>query len=233
MPTPHNPVVLIVEDEPAQMELLTYNFRKDGYGILEASDGEEGLLIAQEELPDLIVLDWMLPKQSGIEVCRQLKRGDQTRGIPIIMLTARGEDNDKVRGLDTGADDYLVKPYSVPELLARARALHRRFSGASIEDIFESGDITLNAGHHRVTRNGKMVRLSPIEFRLLSVFMSRPGRVWSREQLLDRVWQDDLDVDQRTVDVHIGRLRKALKQDGQPDPIRTVRSAGYSLDFED
>lgn len=222
--------ILIVEDEHAQLELLAYNFQSDGYQVFSAMDGEEGKLLAEENLPDLIVLDWMLPKLSGIELCRQLKRSINTKEIPIIMLTARGEESDKVRGLDTGADDYMVKPYSVAELLARARALIRRAGGISTDSIQTYGDIILDGEQHKVLRNDIPVKLGPTEYRLLSVFISRPGRVWSREQLLERVWEDNLEIDLRTVDVHVGRLRKALKQPGKDDPIRTVRSAGYSLD---
>lgn len=225
--------ILVVEDEPAQMELLAYNFEKAGYMVLRATDGDNGQLMAIEELPDIIVLDWMLPGKSGIEVCRELKRAEETREIPVLMLTARGEEGDKVRGLDMGADDYVVKPYSVAELLARVRAMVRRSNPASAGEVVDFGDIVLDADQHRVLRNGIPVKLGPTEYRLLSVFISRPGRVWSREQLLDRVWGHDLDIDFRTVDVHVGRLRKALRQEGKPDPIRTVRSAGYSLDFED
>jgi len=174
----------------------------------------------------------MLPGKSGIEVCRELKRDPETREIPVMMLTARGEEADKVRGLDIGADDYVVKPYSVPELLARVRAMVRRSNPANSGELLGFGDIVLDSEQHRVLRNGKSVKLGSTEYRLLTVFISRPGRVWSREQLLDRVWGHDLDIDFRTVDVHVGRLRKALRQDEQPDPIRTVRSAGYSLDFE-
>jgi two-component system, OmpR family, phosphate regulon response regulator PhoB len=228
----NSPLVLIVEDEPAQIELLTYNFAKAGFRTLSAGDGEEGLLLAAEQQPDLIVLDWMLPKVSGIEVCRQLKRTSEAAGVPIMMLTARGEETDKVRGLDTGADDYIVKPYSVGELLARARALIRRNSPVIAGKAITYGDITLDPEQHRVTRDGALVALGPTEFRLLSVFLSRPGRVWSRDQLLDRAWPHDLNIDMRTVDVHVGRLRKALKLPGKPDPIRTVRSAGYSIDLE-
>jgi len=224
--------VLVVEDEPAQMELLIYNFEKAGYHVHTANDGEEGQLKAIEETPDIIVLDWMLPGKSGIEVCRELKRDPETREIPVLMLTARGEEADKVRGLDIGADDYVVKPYSVAELLARVRAMLRRSNPVNSGEVLGFGDIVLDSEQHRVLRNGTSVKLGPTEYRLLSVFISRPGRVWSREQLLDRVWGHDLDIDFRTVDVHVGRLRKALRQDGKPDPIRTVRSAGYSLDFD-
>lgn len=226
------PSVLVIEDEAAQMELLSYNFRKDGYRVISAIDGEEGLLRAEEEIPDLIILDWMLPKLSGIEVCRQLKRKRSTRPVPVLMLTARGEETDKVRGLDTGADDYVVKPYSINELLARARALLRRASPGSVGETLHYGDLILDAAQHKVTRGGKPVKLGPTEFRLLSVFIERPGRVWSREHLLDRAWGHDFSIDFRTVDVHVGRLRKALQQPEKPDPIRTVRGAGYSLDYD-
>ena len=191
-----------------------------------------GLLQAQEAQPDLIILDWMLPVVSGIEVCRQLKRGETTREIPVIMLTARGEESEKVRGLDTGADDYVVKPYSVNELLARVRATIRRAGAAGADGVITYGDITLDAEKFKVQRAGEPLKLGPTEFRLLSVFLSRPGRVWSRDQLLERVWEHDLEIDFRTVDVHVGRLRKALRVKDLPDPIRTVRSAGYALDLD-
>ena len=232
MVPPEPPLVLIVEDEPAQTELLRYNFDKTGFRTITATDGEEGVLLARERRPDLIVLDWMLPELSGIEVCRQLKRDAEVRQIPIMMLTARGEETDKVRGLDTGADDYVVKPYSVNELLARARALLRRANPASMGETLVHGDLVLDQVQHKVIRNGKQVKLGPTEFRLLTVLMERPGRVWSRGQLLDRVWGQDMEIDYRTVDVHVGRLRKALRQEGEADPIRTVRAAGYSLDYE-
>lgn len=224
--------VLVIEDEPAQMELLSYNLEKEGYRVFTASDGEEGLLVAKEELPELIVLDWMLPKLSGIEVCRQLKRGKQTRETPVMMLTARGEENDRVRGLDIGADDYMVKPYSVAEFQARVRAMIRRNKTAVLGQIIEYKDISLDSDKFKVMRAGQIMKLGPTEFRILSLLLSRPERVWSRDQLLERVWEHDLDIDFRTVDVHIGRLRKALSLKGKPDPIRTVRSAGYSLDVE-
>lgn len=224
--------VLVIEDEPAQQEILTYNLEKSGYETHTASDGEEGLLLAQEINPTLIILDWMLPKLSGVEVCRQLKRSKATKRIPVMMLTARGEESDRVRGLDIGADDYMVKPYSVAELLARARAMIRRANPMESLDIIQYKDIELDHEQHKVKRNNKLIKLGPTEYRLLSVFLSRPGRVWSRDQLLERVWEHDLDIDFRTVDVHVGRLRRALKQEGKPDLIRTVRSAGYSLDVE-
>ena len=233
MTTTSAPLVLVVEDEPAQLELLTYNLDSAGYRVIQAQDGEEASLLAEEEQPALIVLDWMLPKLSGIEVCRQLKKKSDTKEIPIIMLTARGEEDDRVRGLDTGADDYVTKPYSINELVARIRALLRRTQPGSVGETLTFGGVTLDTEQHKVTRDGKAVRLGPTEFRLLLTFMERPGRVWSRNQLLDRVWGRDTDVDLRTVDVHVGRLRKALSggTDG-PDLIRTVRGAGYALDDE-
>lgn len=221
--------ILIVEDEPAQRTILSYNLSREGYQAVEAADGDEALLLVQEQEFDLILLDWMLPGVSGIEICRRLKRGQKTKDIPIVMLSARGEDADKVRGLDTGADDYLSKPYSLPELLARVRSQLRRVGSASANDSLSFDDITLDPLSHKVTRNGQDVHLGPTEFRLLATFLERPGRVWSREQLLSRVWQQDADVETRTVDVHVGRLRKALEIDGKSNPIRTVRGAGYAL----
>lgn len=232
---PANPrlKVLIVEDEASQRELLTYNLGKAGYRTLTATNGEEGLVVAREENPALIILDWMMPELSGIELCRQLKRDKETRQTPILMLTARGEESDIVLGLDSGADDYLVKPYSIAELLARARAMLRRAEPGSDGSVIEYGDISIDPEKMRVVRNGISLKLGPTEYRLLSVFISRPGRVWTRDQLMERVWEHDLDIDQRTVDVHIGRLRKALRQDDTIDPIRTVRSAGYALDISE
>ena len=224
--------ILVIEDEPAQLELLQYNLQKEGYRTVAATDGEEGLLLAEEQSPCLILLDWMLPGLSGIEVCRQLKRHKLMRDIPVIMLTARGEDNDKVRGLDIGADDYVVKPYSIVELLARVRALIRRNTTGLDGDALEYGDIRLHLEQFKVHRNGIPVKLGPTEFRLLSLFMSRPQRVWTRDQLLQRVWQHDLEIDIRTVDVHVARLRKSLRQKGKVDPIRTIHSTGYSLDMD-
>jgi two-component system phosphate regulon response regulator PhoB len=223
------PTVLLVEDEPAQREVLGYNLEADGFRVLTAGNGEEALMMVAEAPPDIIVLDWMMPNVSGIEVCRQLKTRSETRGIPIIMLSARSEEVDRVRGLETGADDYVVKPYSLVELMARVRAQLRRTRPASIGERLEYEDIVLDAETHRVTRSEKPLKLGPTEFRLLATFMEKPGRVWSREQLLDRVWGRDIYVDTRTVDVHIGRLRKALCQHGGDDPLRTVRGAGYAL----
>ncbi|MGI9379398.1 MAG: phosphate regulon transcriptional regulator PhoB [Methyloligellaceae bacterium] len=227
-----SPLVLVVEDEPAQLEVLSYNLSAEGFRLLQATDGEEALLLAEEQEPDLIILDWMLPSVSGIEVCRQLKSKNATKEIPIIMLTARGEEADKVRGLDTGSDDYIVKPYSINELVARVRAMLRRTRPSGVGATLEFGDIQLDSEMHKVTRNGHPVKLGPIEYRLLVTFMEKPKRVWSRESLLDRVWGQDTFIDPRTVDVHVGRLRKALRSNKDPDPIRTVRGAGYSLDFE-
>ena len=201
------PTVLIVEDESALSTLLRYNLEREGYRVFEAKDGEEALLIADEAKPDLVLLDWMLPQLSGIEVCRRLRGRGHMRNVPIVMLTARGEEPDRIRGLDTGADDYIVKPFSMTELLARLRAVMRR-----------------------VRRANRDIHLGPTEYRLLDQLMQHPGRVFSREQLLDSVWGSDVYVEARTVDVHVGRLRKALNEPGEKDPIRTVRSAGYSFD---
>lgn len=227
-----DPLVLIVEDEPAQLEVLTYNLGSEGFRLAHASDGEEALLKTEELQPDLIILDWMLPNVSGIEVCRRLRARPKTRHLSIIMLTARGEETDRVRGLETGADDYIVKPYSVGELIARVRATLRRTRPGGVGETLEFGDIRLDPEQHKVTRGARHIKLGPTEYRLLSTFMEKPGRVWSREQLLDRIWGLDAEVDLRTVDVHVGRLRKALNADGALDLIRTVRSAGYSLDNE-
>ena len=223
------PLVLIVEDEPAQREVLAYNLTAEGYRIALAVDGEQALLLVDEELPDVIVLDWMLPAVSGIEVCRQLKTRAATRAIPIIMISAKSEEVDRVRGLETGADDYMVKPYSISELLARVRTQLRRVRPATMGQVLAFGDITLDSETHRVSRGVDQLKLGPTEFRLLSTFMEKPGRVWSREQLLDRVWGRDIYVDTRTVDVHVGRLRKLLTQNGGQDPLRTVRGSGYAL----
>jgi two-component system phosphate regulon response regulator PhoB len=226
------PYVLVVEDEDALATLLHYNLEKEGYRVSLAADGEEALTQVNEQLPDLIVLDWMLPKVSGIEVCRRLRGRAETRNVPIIMLTARGEETDRIRGLDTGADDYIVKPFSMVELTARIRAVLRRIRPGLAEDRTRQGDLTIDRVSHRVKRDGREIHLGPTEFRLLDYFMQHPGRVFSREQLLDAVWGSDVYVEARTVDVHVGRLRKALNLDTQIDPIRTVRSAGYALDIE-
>ncbi len=223
------PRVLVVEDEPAQREVLAYNLEAEGFEVSRASNGEEALILVQEDMPDIIVLDWMMPNLSGIEVCRRLKMKAETRAIPVIMLSARSEEVDRVRGLETGADDYVIKPYSVIELMARVRSQLRRVRPSTVGQLLEYDDILLDAETHKVSRAGEQLKLGPTEFRLLSTFMEKPGRVWSREQLLDRVWGRDIYVDTRTVDVHIGRLRKALTRYGGKDPVRTVRGAGYAL----
>ena len=223
------PTVLLVEDEPAQRELLAYNLEAEGFDVITADNGEDGLILVDENDPDLIVLDWMMPQLSGIEVCRRLKSNSKTRQTPVIMLSARAEEVDRVRGLETGADDYVVKPYSVIELMARVKAHLRRIRAAAVGVRLEYGDIMLDPETHKVFRSQSELKLGPTEFRLLSTFMEKPGRVWSRDQLLDRVWGRDIYVDTRTVDVHVGRLRKALCQHGDDDPLRTVRGAGYAL----
>ncbi|MFZ0100294.1 MAG: phosphate regulon transcriptional regulator PhoB [Gemmobacter sp.] len=223
------PTVLLVEDEPAQREVLAYNLEAEGFAVSQAADGEEAMMMVDEAAPDIIILDWMMPNLSGIEVCRRLKMRPETRSIPIILLSARAEEVDRVRGLETGADDYVIKPYSVLELMARARAQLRRVRPSTAGVVLEFDDIRLDPETHRVYRADKVLKLGPTEFRLLTTFMEKPGRVWSREALLDRVWGRDIYVDTRTVDVHIGRLRKALCQHGGDDPLRTVRGAGYAL----
>jgi two-component system phosphate regulon response regulator PhoB len=224
------PTILVAEDETALITLLRYNLEREGYRVVEAVDGEEALLVAEEEKPDLVLLDWMLPQLSGIEVCRRLRSRQESRNVPIIMLTARSEENDRIRGLDTGADDYMTKPVSIPELLARIRAVIRRIRPGLAEDIVKIGDIEMDRAAHRVRRSGKEIHLGPTEYKLLDHLIQHPGRVFSREQLLDAVWGSDVYVEARTVDVHVGRLRKALNVEGVGDPIRTVRSAGYALD---
>ncbi len=223
------PVVLVVEDDPSQREVLAYNIRAEGYQVLTAENGDEALLAVKEDQPDLVVLDWMLPNVSGIEVCRQIKKNTALAKLPVIMLSARSEEDDRVRGLETGADDYVVKPYSVAELLARIRTQLRRTRPAAMGERLEYEDIIVDIEEHRVTRADAPLKLGPTEYRLLTTFMERPGRVWSREQLLDRVWGRDIYVDTRTVDVHVGRLRKVLTSQGGEDPLRTVRGAGYAL----
>lgn len=223
------PRVLVVEDEPAQREVLAYNLEAEGFEVFKAESGDEAVILFEESQPDVVVLDWMLPGVSGIEVCRRLKSRPETRSTPVIMLSARSEEVDRVRGLETGADDYVIKPYSVVELVARVRTQLRRTRPSTVGLRLHYDDIILDAETHRVTRNEQQLKLGPTEFRLLSTFMEKPGRVWSREQLLDRVWGRDIYVDTRTVDVHIGRLRKALCQHGGEDPVRTVRGAGYAL----
>ena len=227
-----SPSILLVEDEAALVALLRYNLEREGFAVLEAPDGDEALLQAREQKPDLILLDWMLPLVSGIEVCRQLRRHPETRAIPIIMLTARGEEGDKLRGLDSGADDYVTKPFSPSELIARIRAVLRRARPAPADEVLRYGDVVMDLAAHRVRRNGRELHLGPTEFRLLRFFLENPGRVFTREQLLDRVWGRDIYVEPRTVDVHIRRLRKAINGPKERDLIRTVRSAGYALDAE-
>jgi two-component system phosphate regulon response regulator PhoB len=226
------PQILVVEDEPGLVEMLAYNLEREGFQTATAGNGEEALLMAAERTPHLILLDWMLPLMSGLEVCRQLRRNPKSRDIPIIMLTARGEEADRVRGLNSGADDYIVKPFSPAELIARVRAVLRRTSPSLGEEVLRFGDIVMDLAGHRVRRNGRHVHLGPTEFRLLRHFMQHPGRVFSREQLLDLVWGHDVYVELRTVDVHIRRLRKALNDENDEDVIRTVRSAGYAMDLK-
>jgi two-component system phosphate regulon response regulator PhoB len=223
------PRVLLVEDEPAQRTVLAYNLEAEGFAVTQADNGEDAMMLVDEEEPDIIILDWMMPKVSGIEVCRRLKMRPETRGIPVIMLSARAEEVDRVRGLETGADDYVVKPYSVLELMARARAQLRRVRPSTAGMVLEHEDIRLDPESHRVYRADKVLKLGPTEFKLLVTLMERPGRVFSREQLLDLVWGRDIYVDTRTVDVHVGRLRKSLMLHGGADPVRTVRGAGYAL----
>ncbi|MGL4238717.1 phosphate regulon transcriptional regulator PhoB [Tabrizicola sp.] len=223
------PKVLLVEDEAAQRTVLAYNLEAEGFAVTQADNGEDAMILVDEEDPDIIILDWMMPKVSGIEVCRRLKMRPDTRGIPIIMLSARAEEVDRIRGLETGADDYVVKPYSVLELMARARAQLRRVRPSTAGVVLEHEDIRLDPESHRVYRSDKVLKLGPTEFKLLVTLMERPGRVFSREQLLDLVWGRDIYVDTRTVDVHVGRLRKSLMQFGGGDPVRTVRGAGYAL----
>jgi two-component system phosphate regulon response regulator PhoB len=224
------PLVLIVEDEAALVTMLRYNLEKEGFAVCEAADGEEALVQIAERKPDVVLLDWMLPLVSGIEVCRQIRRAPHSRSLPVIMLTARGEEGDRVRGLNSGADDYVVKPFSPTELIARLRAVIRRTQPSAAEDMLSFADVTMDLAAHRVTRDGRPIHLGPTEFRLLRFLMQHPGRVFSREQLLDRVWGHGVYVEQRTVDVHIRRLRKALNEYTEVDLVRTVRSAGYALD---
>ena len=224
------PLVLIVEDEAPLVTMLRYNLEKEGFDVATAGDGEEALLRISERKPDVVLLDWMLPFVSGIEICRQIRRSPQTRTLPVIMLTARGEEGDRVRGLNSGADDYVVKPFSPSELIARLRALIRRSQPSAAEETLNFADVAMDLAAHRVSRGGKPVHLGPTEFRLLRYLMQHQGRVFSREQLLDAVWGHDVYVEARTVDVHIRRLRKALNAEGGVDIVRTVRSAGYALD---
>jgi two-component system, OmpR family, phosphate regulon response regulator PhoB len=226
------PHILLVEDEKSLVELLRYNLEQSGYRVTVATNGEEALTSVADDRPDLVLLDWMLPLMSGLEVCRQLRRQPTTSNIPIIMLTARGEEGDRIRGLDAGADDYVSKPFSPSELVARIRAVLRRIRPALADEVLEYSDIAMDLVQHRVLRSGKPVHLGPTEFRLLRHFMEHPGRVFSREQLLDAVWGRDVYVEARTVDVHIRRLRVALNGEEHADVIRTVRAAGYALDVQ-
>ncbi|RTL92794.1 phosphate regulon transcriptional regulator PhoB [Ancylobacter rudongensis] len=221
--------ILIVEDEEPLTLLLRYNLESEGYSVDNVGRGDEAETRLRESVPDLLILDWMLPGLSGIELCRRLRARPETERMPILMLTARGEETERVRGLATGADDYVVKPFSVPELVARVRALLRRAKPEHISTLLRAGDIELDRETKRVHRAGRELHLGPTEFRLLEFLMQSPGRVYSREQLLDGVWGQDVYIDERTVDVHVGRLRKALNRPRQPDPIRTVRGSGYSF----
>ncbi|MDB5382121.1 MAG: phosphate regulon transcriptional regulatory protein PhoB [Rhodospirillales bacterium] len=226
------PTILIVEDEAPLLTLMRYNLEKQGFIVDEATDGQEALLRVSEARPDLILLDWMLPAMSGLEVCRQLRRRPNTRDLPIIMVTARTEDQDAVRALDTGADDYIAKPFAMESLLARIRALLRRSGGVPEKGTLHYNDLAMDQDAHRVVRNGRSLHLGPTEYRLLEFFLQHPGRVFTREQVLDAVWGRDIHVEPRTVDVHIRRLRKAINAPGEADLIRTVRAAGYALDVE-
>ena len=222
--------LLLVEDDPALLELLEYRFRNEGYNVRATPDGDEALMLAAEDAPDLVILDWMIEGTSGIEVCRRLRRDKATAHVPIIMLTAREAEDDRIRGLDTGADDYLTKPFSPRELMARVGAVMRRIRPALAGETIEVGEISLDPVAHRVTRRGQTLQLGPTEYRLLKFFMESPGRVFSRSQLLDGVWGTGSEIELRTVDVHIRRLRKAIEIPGTKDPVRTVRSAGYSFE---
>jgi two-component system phosphate regulon response regulator PhoB len=224
------PLIMIVEDEAALVTMLRYNLEKEGFDVCEAGDGEEALLQIAERKPDAVLLDWMLPLVSGIEVCRQIRRAPASRTLPILMLTARGEEGDKIRGLNSGADDYITKPFSPSELIARLRAVIRRARPDASAETLNFADISMDLAAHRISRGGRQIHLGPTEYRLLRYFLEHPGRVFSREQLLDAVWGHDVYVEPRTVDVHIRRLRKALNGTEESDIIRTVRSAGYALD---
>jgi two-component system phosphate regulon response regulator PhoB len=227
-----NPKLLLVEDDRALSDLLIWHFERGGFEVRRTGDGEEALMLAEEEQPDIVILDWMIEGISGLEVCRRLRRKESTGNVPIIMLTARGEESDRIRGLDTGADDYVTKPFSPRELMSRVTAVLRRVRPALAGEQLSYADIEMDVTAHKVRRGGKPVQLGPTEFRLLRHLLEQPGRVFSRERLLDSVWQHDPDIDARTVDVHVRRLRKARNEGDRPDLIRTVRSAGYSLDAE-
>ncbi|GGD52790.1 phosphate regulon transcriptional regulator PhoB [Croceicoccus pelagius] len=227
MPSPR---LLLVEDDLSLAELLQYRFEAEGYDVIATADGDEAMLLATEQAPDLVILDWMVEGTSGIEICRRLRRDKETAHVPIVMLTARGSEDDRIRGLETGADDYVTKPFSPRELIARVSAVLRRVRPALAGEMLEVGDIKLDATSHRVTRRGQSLQLGPTEFRLLKFFMEHPGRVFSRGQLLDAVWGTGSDIELRTVDVHIRRLRKGITLEGGKDPVRTVRSAGYAFE---
>ena len=222
--------ILVVEDEADLTLMMRYNLEAEGFRVDIAQSGDEATELMRDRLPDLILLDWMLPGLSGIELCRRWRARDETARIPIIMITARGEEEERIRGLATGADDYVVKPFSIPELLARIHALLRRSNPQLVTNVLKAGDLELDRTSHRVRRSGREVHLGPTEYRLLEYLMRHPGRVYSREQLLDGVWGNEVYVDERTVDVHVGRLRKAINRGRNPDPIRTVRGAGYAFD---
>jgi len=224
--------VLIVEDEDSLVTLLTYNLKAEGYTVIHTASGNDAMMVVREERPDLVILDWMLPGLAGIEICRQIRARPETKALPVIMLTARGEEGDRIRGLQTGADDYVVKPFSVSELIARVKALLRRSAPERIADVLEGNGIRLDRVAHRVTRFGREISIGPTEYRLLEQFLENTGRVLSRSQLLDGTWGRDADVDERTVDVHVGRLRKAIVRGMEADPIRTVRGAGYVFDTD-
>ena len=225
--------LLLVEDDKALAELLVWHFEREEFDVRRTADGEEALMLAEEQAPDIVILDWMIEGVSGLEVCRRLRRRAATANVPIIMLTARGEEADRIRGLETGADDYVTKPFSPRELLARVGAVLRRVRPALAGEVLAFSDLEMDVAAHKVRRGGKVVPLGPTEFRLLRHFLEHPGRVFSRERLLDAVWSHDSDIELRTVDVHVRRLRKALNEGGGADPIRTVRSAGYALDAEE
>jgi two-component system, OmpR family, phosphate regulon response regulator PhoB len=224
------PRIAVIEDEEALSILLRYNLEAEGYSVTALATGDEAEASVRDSVPDLAILDWMLPGVSGIELCRRFRAWPETRNMPIIMLTARGEESERVRGLATGADDYVVKPFSTPELMARVKAMLRRANPQSLSTVLKAGEIEMDRETHRVRRDGRVLKLGPTEYRLLEFFMMAPGRVYSRTQLLDNVWGRDIYVDDRTVDVHIGRLRKAISRGNERDPIRTVRGSGYSLE---
>ncbi len=224
--------ILLVEDDSSLLPLITYNLEKNKFSVRQAKTGEDALLLVKEEIPDLAILDWMIPAPSGLEVCKILRRQKQTNSLPIIILTAKGEEEDRIRGLDSGADDYISKPFSPAELIARVKALLRRSSSSRQQEVLEFKDVSINLDEHKVFRNGKKIHLGPTEYKLLKHFLENPGRVYSREQLLDSVWGHGIFVESRTVDTHIRRLRKAVNIPGTTNLIRTIRAAGYSIDYD-